>query len=379
MRAEIEVLRAEQQRHHRLLAALVSGDKPEQVLDQLRNGDTVEAITDSLEGKSRQSSTASATNITTFSQSSDQQAIGNALMPATSIIGAPLSLLTLNNNPRASFQAPQAAHPRPEGPWTSWSGSHNAAFQETDDFSQDDVMSWERSLSPASRPGPSRLASQPLVGTWHHRSASSSTPDDTTKQARDQGQSTILGSNFGGRGQPSAQHPYYNQTWTSVTSNGAFVEHLLALYFCWEYPTFASLSKEHFLGDFKAGNPRHCSSLLVNAILALGCRFSSQAAARSDPSDFQTAGNHFFAEAVRILELQKDRHVLTTVQAIGLMSIREASCGRTSQSLFLSGQSIRLAVEMGLHLNPDHGGPVVDEDEQAVRSATFWGAFSLDA
>jgi hypothetical protein len=152
----------------------------------------------------------------------------------------------------------------------------------------------------------------------------------------------------------------------------------MALYFCWEYPTFASLSKEHFLEDFNTGNPRHCSPLLVNALLALGCRFSNQPQARADPNKAETAGDHFFAEAIGILETQTDRHILTIVQALGLMAIREASCGRSSKSLFYSSQSIRLAVEMGLHLDLQKGKDAETEEDLAVRAATFWGAFSLD-
>ncbi|RQM07145.1 hypothetical protein DH86_00003497, partial [Scytalidium sp. 3C] len=124
---------------------------------------------------------------------------------------------------------------------------------------------------------------------------------------------------------------------------------------------------------------RHCSSLLVNALLAVGCRFSHREDARANPSDKNTSGDHFFAEAMRLLDAEEDHHNLTTIQALGLMSIREASRGRTSVGLYLSGQSIRLAIEMGLHL--DLGSEVtapIDNAEMAVRSATFWGAFSLD-
>ena len=34
--------------------------------------------------------------------------------------------------------------------------------------------------------------------------------------------------------------------WTNVTSDQEFIEHLCTLYFRWEYPLFASVSKEHF-------------------------------------------------------------------------------------------------------------------------------------
>lgn len=162
------------------------------------------------------------------------------------------------------------------------------------------------------------------------------------------------------------------KSWTTVTSDQALVEHLLALYFCWEYPIFATVSQEHFMQDFRYGHPRYCSSLLVNALLALASRFSNRPNIQQNNSGHAGgAGDAFFAEAMNILNAQHDRHVLTTVQAFGVLSIREASCGRINESVFLSGQSMRLAVEMGLHVD-------TDDEDQAVREATFWGAFSLN-
>ncbi|KAL8407394.1 hypothetical protein RB594_006289 [Gaeumannomyces avenae] len=165
------------------------------------------------------------------------------------------------------------------------------------------------------------------------------------------------------------------ETWTSLTPDISLVQHLLSLYFCWEYPTFASLSKEHFISDFQQGRPRFCSSILVNALMALGCRFSSQPNTRANPDDPYSSGDHFFKECQRLLYEETSHHTLTTIQALGIMSIREASCGRDSESWFYAGQSIKLAIEMGLHKIQDVGG---DEDELAVQAATFWGAFALD-
>lgn len=164
------------------------------------------------------------------------------------------------------------------------------------------------------------------------------------------------------------------ETWTDITSDDRLVQHLLALYFCWEYPTFASLSKEHFLRDFRHGSSRYCSPILVNALLALGCRFSTQPNTRANPNDPYSSGDHFFRESQRLFAKETNHHRLTTIQALGIMSIREASCGRDSESWYYGGQSIRLAIEMGLHRVQDEA----DEDELAVRAATFWGAFALD-
>lgn len=161
--------------------------------------------------------------------------------------------------------------------------------------------------------------------------------------------------------------------WTEVTSSEIFVEHLLTLYFRWEYPIFASLCKKYFLSDFRTGTPRYSSALLINALLAAACRFSDQLEARSDVDDEETSWDHFFEEAMLLLAKEEGQS-LTTIQALGLMSIREAGCGRDSESWFFSGQSIRMAVEMGLHKESTS----VCNVEHAVRTSTFWGAFALD-
>lgn len=164
-------------------------------------------------------------------------------------------------------------------------------------------------------------------------------------------------------------------TWTDVTSDLGLVHHVLNLYFCWEYPTLTSLSREHFLADFREGRKKFCSPLLVNSLLALGSRFSDRPGLRSSTDDPFTAGDQFFKEAERIF-WGLDRHnELTTIQALGAMAIREASCGRDDKSRYYAGQSLRLTLEMGLHRPESHSGT---DDEATVRRVTFWGAFALD-
>ena len=160
--------------------------------------------------------------------------------------------------------------------------------------------------------------------------------------------------------------------WTDITSNQEFIEHLSTLYFRWEYPLFASVSKEHFLADFRAGRHRYCSPLLVNALLAVGCRFSDRPEARAGPGDTDS-GSHFFAEAKRLLA-QERGDSLTKIQALGLMSVREVACERDSEGWFYCRQAISIAVEMGLHTPLLAFSP----EEQRVCTATFWGAFTLD-
>ncbi|KAH9827591.1 Nitrogen assimilation transcription factor nit-4 [Teratosphaeria destructans] len=181
-------------------------------------------------------------------------------------------------------------------------------------------------------------------------------------------------------------------SWTDVTDDADLITHLLNMYFTWHYTYFTTLSKTSFYKDFLLGKPPantrrktwYCTPLLVNAMLALGCHFTSHAGAREDPEDSATAGDHFFKEAKRLI-LENDEHEkprLTTVQALALMSVREAGCGREAKGWVYSGMSFRMACDMGLNLdsgrissNRNVGG---DEAEEDVRRITFWGCYLFD-
>jgi hypothetical protein len=352
MRTEIENLKAYQEQSERVLAAVASGDQTSQVVDRLRMGESVKAIAENL-GKSSQELLPRG-NVTTYARSRDHQAIGAALQPAR--FTSPFGTLKSGEAQGSSSGNQQGEE---QGLWAPWHGMSNATESMTG--TNDDAMNWT----------PEPVNQLPAVGLWAEHSTEHSTPDSTVLHARDQGQEAILGQDFG------SEHQGHN--WTNVTSDKNLVDHLMALYFCWEYPTFASLSKEHFIIGYTTGNRDYCSELLVNAILALGCRFSTLTSARADPNDNSSVGDHFFAEAKRLLAEEKDHRKLTTIQALGLMSIREGSSGRSSQSIFYTGQSIRLAIEMGLHLEAE-GQRLLQPvpGVQAVRAATFWGAFALD-
>lgn len=181
-------------------------------------------------------------------------------------------------------------------------------------------------------------------------------------------------------------------SWTEVTSDPELITHLLNLYFTWHYSYFTCLSRPLFYRSFIRGHqpvspgqpPEHCSPLLVNAMLALGCHFTSRPAARADPNDATTAGDHFFREAKRLI-LEFDEHEkprITTVQALALMSVREAGCGRESRGWVYSGMSFRMACDLGLHLDSGTMAATrsrpIDPDEEDSRRITFWGCFLFD-
>ncbi|KAL5399977.1 hypothetical protein PMIN03_012588 [Paraphaeosphaeria minitans] len=189
---------------------------------------------------------------------------------------------------------------------------------------------------------------------------------------------------------PAEQYDHIDDpltSWTNVTTDPELVRHLINMYFCWHYSFFTTLSKHLFIAEFELGRPppgsrrkmEYCTPLLVNAMLALGCHFTSWPAARTVRDDSATAGDHFFREAKRLI-LEDDLHevpALTTVQALALMSVREAGCGREAKGWVYSGMSFRMACDLGLNIDMS-GKSKIEETEEDARRITFWGCFLFD-
>lgn len=178
-------------------------------------------------------------------------------------------------------------------------------------------------------------------------------------------------------------------SWSSVTADVSLVTHLINMYFNYHYAYFTAVSKKLFFEDFLKGNAAvstrnstvYCSPLLVNAMLALGCHFTDMPGAYGTPGDSRTKGDHFFAEAKRLI-LDDDefaRPRLVTVQALALMSVREAGCGREAKGWVYSGMSFRMAQDIGLNLelsgtDKEH----MSDEEIDARKISFWGCFVFD-
>ncbi|KAL7930428.1 fungal-specific transcription factor domain-containing protein [Trichoderma chlorosporum] len=350
LRTEIEALRLRQRSSDQVFGALIQPHLWEEVLARLRGGQSVDSISEWLRGVNVNVNVSGAATSSMFAQHADPTMMDHDLtMAAFDGSGAPIPTMTLTMDP-GSIPMEMG------GPASPWHFSSQSQGGSTRSGSHPDLMNWTAEMS---------VPQQSRVGSWTESMHTDHLADGTQ---RFRGLEQVLSP----LNEPEFKQP--SGTWTSITNDVNLVQHLLGLYFCWEYPTFASLSKEHFLRDFQDGRHRYCSPILVNALLALGCRFSTQPMTRANPNDPYSSGDHFFKESQRLFHAETDHHSLTTIQALGIMSIREASCGRDSESWYYAGQSIRLAVEMGLHRIHDED----DEDELAVQSATFWGAFALD-
>ena len=163
--------------------------------------------------------------------------------------------------------------------------------------------------------------------------------------------------------------------WFEIPQDAEVVDHLLDLYFCWVHPMYQLLSREHFLYDMGHGRTDFCSAILVNAMLSIAYHYSDRYLARADPSNPLKVGDYFFAEAKRLLD-KSESSCLTTVQALGIMSVREVSLGRDSSADQYLGRSVRMAVELGLHHSVDSNG--LRSSEIEARKITFWGVFNLE-
>ncbi|OTA58928.1 hypothetical protein K449DRAFT_116197 [Hypoxylon sp. EC38] len=347
LRHEIEALRRQQRQSDSVFSALVRPELVEEILQRLRQGQSVENISEWLGNTAIPSG---GNSLPGFARPGEPRS--GVTLPPLSTYGGTIAgaggYSTIGMSPATAQAHGMNQEFDSNSPWNF--SSHSQTVSTRSD-SHPDIMQWTAEAPPRSR-----------VGMWLQDQSSS------TEGPRYRGVDQVLAP------LDSPEMKVSPGTWTTVTTDAGLVQHLLALYFCWEYPTFASLSKEHFMKDFLNGRPRYCSPILVNALLALGCRFSTQPNTRANPNDSRTAGDHFFKEALRLFYRESNHHTLTTIQALGIMSIREASCGRDSESWYYAGQSIRLAIEMGLHRLQNDG----DEDEVAVQAATFWGAFALD-
>ncbi len=224
-------------------------------------------------------------------------------------------------------------------------------------------------------PIPDRSDSQTLEGDFSDLMGKPA--QDEAGETRHYGHSSNLGLVPYGDEMP-LRHTVSTESWTRITRDAEFVGHLMGLYFCWQHPFYVLFSKECFLHDMAQGRSKYCSPLLVNALLAAACTFSDRPEARTNPSDPHTAGDHFFAEA-RWLLYQNERSTLTTVQALAIMGVREATCGRDSSGYQYAGRCIRMGLELGLHLCfKTAGNNALTPTEIEVRKITFWGCFALE-
>lgn len=164
--------------------------------------------------------------------------------------------------------------------------------------------------------------------------------------------------------------------WTKCSATSDKIEHLVALYFSWEYPLFSPISKDHFMSDFLSGDTKYCSSLLVNAILAIGCKFSNQHDDHLQCRAYKFLAAQFVHEAERLLPQKEDIPTVTSIQAMSLLAMFLTSCGlhaRARSHLRRAVECVRAGYLPWVASNSQ----CISSDE-AVCKVTVWGVFTLE-
>ncbi|EAW06596.1 transcription factor domain-containing protein [Aspergillus clavatus NRRL 1] len=164
----------------------------------------------------------------------------------------------------------------------------------------------------------------------------------------------------------------------------ALEDHLVELYFTWQNPSTYVVDKEMFITARSRwrndlDDTPFYSEVLTNAMCAVGSAFE----ARYHPTfiTFPKSLSEFFADRAKaLLEIELDSPCVATVQALVILSCHEGASNRDARGWLYSGMSMRLAFDLGLHLDMT---PYVDKGdisafEADVRRIAFWGSYTAD-
>lgn len=168
--------------------------------------------------------------------------------------------------------------------------------------------------------------------------------------------------------------------WTRAGWDVSFVLHLFDNLVNWDYLPFCLLCKEAFLSDYVNGRNRYCSSALVNAILALACRYLGDNGGGPKPSfdPNSSASESFYTEAESLLLNLRSLHNgldhIPDIQALGLLALYQVGCGHEAKAQELGEDCLASITDLCLN------NPVDGTEEQhylVVRATTFCGATTL--
>jgi hypothetical protein len=154
------------------------------------------------------------------------------------------------------------------------------------------------------------------------------------------------------------------KAWTNVTHSDEMVSHLMSLYFTWEYPTLNWINRHSFLQAMIAGDTEHCSTLLVNTILAQACVcvqsllcqesliflqfYLSSNESLSLRQRKRALAQDFLSEAERLWNLPSTENPITRIQAALILNCIYSGQGKDKFGKQYFTEGIQLAIDMGL-------------------------------
>ncbi|KAJ6059247.1 uncharacterized protein N7446_008830 [Penicillium canescens] len=157
----------------------------------------------------------------------------------------------------------------------------------------------------------------------------------------------------------------------------AFEKHLLELYFAWQDPCLHVVNIEAFWkarlqNRYEDSNSQYYS----RSLCAMGAAYEPKF--HPDLVTFPRSLSEFFSDRAKtLLEAEIENPSLATVQTLVILSNYEASSTRDSRGWLYSGMAMRLAFDLGLHLDmiPYVEKGIISAEECETRRTVFWGAY----
>ncbi|KAF4902885.1 putative transcriptional regulatory protein [Colletotrichum fructicola] len=167
------------------------------------------------------------------------------------------------------------------------------------------------------------------------------------------------------------------------------VAHLLDLFWQWQAPHLLVIDRDLFLRHRKLwddsggqGDRTFYTPTLLYAILSLASMISlDKGVVRYSASSGGLAGDNFATRARELLDLELEHPTTTTVQTALILGCRFEAAGHTSLGWMYSGMAIRIASELGLHLDCSKAmrSGRMSSDQARLRQRVFWACYQADA
>ncbi|KAI1452360.1 fungal-specific transcription factor domain-containing protein [Annulohypoxylon moriforme] len=153
-------------------------------------------------------------------------------------------------------------------------------------------------------------------------------------------------------------------------------EELIQIYFKWEQP-WVQVVDEKLFRDHRATKGKYFSPLLLNCILAVASRLGHHEGTRSVPDDPKTAGVYFLEKAEILLHYELRWPSITTIQSLSILGIVYVAIGSDAAGWLHAGMAARLALDMGLNLDPAN---VISTGwlKPELRRRIYWTLYCLD-
>ncbi|TKA74990.1 hypothetical protein B0A55_02657 [Friedmanniomyces simplex] len=135
--------------------------------------------------------------------------------------------------------------------------------------------------------------------------------------------------------------------------------------------------EEAFIEDRESGKTQFYSGFLHICILAMGYRFADKSRPDMQRISLPDRESTLHREAKYMLDLELERPGgIPSVAALLILGDSEVGVGRDNVGWMYAGMAMRLAVDIGLHLDSSHSG--MAEREIDIRRMTLWACVIYD-